>query len=45
VTISHIFHIRQHDRPIWFTEIGCWSDGHYACLGQASTVAPGMVGI
>jgi hypothetical protein len=32
-----------HDKPIWFTEVGWWSNGPYDFLHQASTVARAMV--
>ena len=32
-----------HSKPIWFTEVGWWSDGPYNFLHQASTVAQAMV--
>ncbi len=30
-------------KPLWFTEVGWWSDGDYNYLGQADTVARAMI--
>jgi hypothetical protein len=30
-------------KPLWFTEIGWWSDGDYNFLGQANSVARSMI--
>ena len=44
-TISQVTRLKSllHNKPIWFTEVGWWSNGPYNFLGQASTVARAMV--
>ena len=44
-TISQVTRLQAllHNKPIWFTEVGWWSNGPYNFLGQASTVARAMV--